>query len=405
MGRSFQEQLSPPDPMLVVGLISGTSCDGVDAALCEITGSGRGSLRIKLIAFVTEPYSARMQDRILAVSRGEAQTEDVCRLNFRVGSTFARAAAAVIEKAGMQPQDVHLVGSHGQTVAHLPPRMDPGILATGVTERIGSTLQIGEPAMIAEQLGVPVVFNFRARDMAAGGQGAPLVPYVDYLLLTHDERARLAVNIGGISNFTFLPPNGNPEDVLAFDTGPGNMLIDAMIQLMTVGKQLYDKDGALAAQGQVDGYILSHLLKHPFLQRKPPKSTGREEFGVKYARELYEWGIKRSVRPTDILRTVTDFTAISLHLAYVNWIKSKHAVGEIVLSGGGALNPVLMARLRHEFGSVAIHLSDDYGMPVKAKEAMAFALLAREAIQGRPGNLPSATGADGPRVLGQVCFA
>ncbi|MCZ7646965.1 MAG: anhydro-N-acetylmuramic acid kinase [Planctomycetota bacterium] len=402
MPKSLHEQLNPPDPMRVIGLISGTSCDGVDAALCEIGGEGQGHVQIKLLDFVTEPYSKKIQQDVLKVSRGESRTEEVCRLNFRLGATFARAAMSVLMKAGLKPSDIHAVGSHGQTVAHLPPRFDSGIMATGISERIGSTLQLGEAAMIAEQLEVPVVSNFRTRDMAAGGQGAPLIPYIDYLLLTHPEHARLAVNIGGITNFTYLPAGAQEEEVLAFDTGPGNMLIDAMIQLMTLGKQGYDKDGELAAQGEVDGYILSELLKHEFLKRKPPKSTGREEFGLAYAKQLYEWGIKRAVKPKDTLRTVTDFTAIALSEAYKNWIEPKGRIGEIIVSGGGALNATLMARVKKEFGKVEFHLSDDFGLPVKAKEAIGFAVLARETLRGRPGNLRSATGAFGPRILGQI---
>lgn len=397
------KKLLEKDTMKVIGLISGTSCDGVDAALCELAGHGQGQLKVKLLAFHSEPYSEDLQKKVLDISNPKVgHTDELCRLNFRVGDTFARAAENIIERAGLKSADVDLVGTHGQTVAHLPPRVDIGINSTGRVQRHGSTLQIGEPAMIAERLNVPVISNFRARDMAAGGQGAPLVPYIDYLCFSHPERTRAVINIGGISNVTYLPKKCKAEDVLAFDSGPGNMIIDALIQRMTQGKLRYDKNGETGAKGQVDGYILGELLKHPYLQMAPPKSTGREEFGAAYANQIFDWGIGRSVKPTDILRTATDFTAITLADAYKKYLLPKGSVDEIILSGGGAMNGTLMNRMKKEFGGATITLSDDHGMPMKAKEAIAFAILARETILGNPGNLPTVTGAQGPRILGQI---
>lgn len=402
MGRTLRE-LFEKDKMLVIGLISGTSCDGVDAALCELSGEGRGELKVKLLACHTEPYSETLSRKLIEICNTQkGRAEDVCRLNYRVGETFARGAEQILEQAGLKKEDLDLVGSHGQTIAHLPPRSDVGINATGVMQRLGSTLQLGEAATIAERLEVPVVSNFRARDMAAGGQGAPLVPYVDYLLFSQPDRSRAVINIGGISNITYLPAGGTPEATLAFDSGPGNMIIDSLIQLMTQGKQRYDKNGETALKGQVDGYILSELLNHPYLKIPPPKSTGREEFGADYAQHIYQWGIGRSVKPTDILRTATAFTAITLADAYKRFLEPKGKIDEIVISGGGALNAVLMERMSKEFGGAPIKRSDDFGIPMKAKEAVAFAILARETVRGRPSNLPSATGASGPRVLGQI---
>lgn len=397
------KKLLEKDTMKVIGLMSGTSADGVDAALCELSGHGCGNIKVNLLAFHSEPYSERLQQKVLEISQPKlGHTDDLCRLNFRVGDTFARAAENIIASAKLTPADIDLVGSHGQTVAHLPPRVDVGTGSTGLVQRHGSTLQLGEPAMIAERLGVPVISNFRARDMAAGGQGAPLVPYVDYLCFTHPERTRAIINIGGISNVTYIPKGAKPGDVLAFDSGPGNMIIDALIQRITQGKQRYDKNGESAAKGQVDGYILNELLKHPYLQLAPPKSTGREEFGSTYANQIYEWGIGRSVKPSDILRTATDFTAITLADAYKRYLLPKGQLDEIIISGGGAMNGTLMKRMKREFGNAPIALSDDYGMPLKAKEAIAFAILARETILGNPGNLPAVTGAAGLRILGQI---
>lgn len=402
MGRALRE-LSEKDGMKVIGLISGTSCDGVDAALCELSGEGRGELKVKILACHTEPYSEALSRKLLELGNTpKGLADEICRLNFRVGETFARGAEQILEQAGLAKEDLDLVGSHGQTIAHLPPRSDAGIGATGVLERHGSTLQLGEPAMIAERLEVPVISNFRARDMAAGGQGAPLVPYVDYLLFSQPGKSRAVINIGGISNITYLPAGGKAEDTLAFDSGPGNMIIDSLIQLMTQGKQRYDKNGETALKGKVDGYILSELLEHPYLKIEPPKSTGREEFGMAYAQHIYQWGIGRSVRPTDILRTATAFTAITLADAYKRFLAPKGKIDEIIVSGGGALNAVLMERVQKEFAGLPIARSDDFGIPMKAKEAVAFAVLARETVRGRPSNLPSATGAHGPRILGQI---
>lgn len=393
---------SKKDKMKVIGIMSGTSIDGVDAALCEIGGGGIGDFSVEMLKFHSEPYSRNLRTRILEVHNEKtATTEKLCRLNFRIGKTFARAAESVIEKAGLEPKDVDLIGSHGQTVAHLPLRSDVGVGATGVI-KMGSTLQIGEPAVIVESLQIPVVSNFRTRDIAAFGQGAPLVPYVDYLLFSDEDSNRAVVNLGGISNITYLPAGCKLKEVVAFDAGPGNMLIDGLIQLMTVGKKTYDAHGELASSGRVDGYILTELLKHPYLKEKPPKSTGREEFGLAYAEWIYRWGIRRSVKPTDILRTVTDFTAIALADAYKKFLLPKGEVDDVVVSGGGVLNKTLMDRLRKEFEGIELIITDEIGMPLKAKEAISFAVLARETVLGRPANVPSVTGATGPRVLGQI---
>jgi len=401
MGKDLQE-VAAKDRLLVAGLGGGASVDGVDAALCELAGGTSAPFEAKLLAYHDEPYSQDMRERILAVAEGEPiKADDLCRLNFRVGQAFARAGRNLLEKAARKREDLDLVGFHGQTLSHLPPRVEVG-MQTSLMVRRGSTFQLGEPAMIAELLGVPVVANFRVRDIAAGGQGGPLGPYVDYLMFSHPERTRAAVNIGGITTVTYLPKGGRPEDTLAFDSGPGSMIIDGLVQLMTLGKQRYDKGGALGRQGQVDGYVLGELLKHPYLQRPPPKSTGREEFGSAYARYLYEWGIQRGVRPTDVLCTATAFTAITLADAVKRFLLPKGPIEEIIVSGGGALNDLLMSRLHKEFDPNPITTSDQFGIPAKAKEAFVFAVLARETVQGRPGNLPSATGAEGLRVLGQI---
>lgn len=379
----------------VIGLISGTSADGIDAALCEISGEGRGGLTVKLLETHTEPYPDFVRERVLRASDPKGgPTPELCELNFLLGEVFAASANQLLQAANTPAAEVDLIGSHGQTVSHIPPRTQ------GTEYQLGSTLQLGEAGVIAERTGISVISNFRARDMAAGGQGAPLVPYVDYLMFSNDQHSRVALNIGGISNVTFLPAKAALDQTLAFDTGPGNMIIDAMVQYMTQGAESFDRDGDIAASGTIHQGLLKEMQRHTYLQRPPPKSTGREEFGVEYAYKLYEWGHKLGVMPRDIIATATEFTALTIADALKAFVLKKNKVDELIVSGGGALNPVMMELLKRELPGVKIELSDQYGMPLKAKESIAFAILARETVLGRTSNIPHATGAQGARVLG-----
>jgi len=396
------EEFRKKDTHRVIGLMSGTSADGIDAALCEISGRGRGQLKVKLVSHYAMPLPDFLRERVLsACQRDGGSSATICELNFLLGEAFAAACTGVIDQAGVKASDVDLIGSHGQTVHHLPPRTDGGQF------QMGATLQIGEAAVIAERTGVTVVSNFRTRDVAAGGQGAPLVPFVDDLLFADANEGRIVLNIGGISNLTWLPAGAPPEATLAYDSGPGNMIIDAMVSYMTQGEQTYDRDGDLAASGSVHPQLLEAMMQHPFLKRSPPKSTGREEFGADYAVDMYEWGTQRGlvIMPRDILATATRFTAKSIAESVREFILSKNGgnkAARVIVSGGGALNPVLMANLQEELSGIEIQNSDVFGIPLKAKESIAFAILARETALGRPSNLPSATGAQGPRVLGQI---
>lgn len=392
-------ELTQKQKHLVIGLMSGTSADGVDAALCELHGEGRGGLKVKLLAKFSQEYPEMIRDRILkACEPGGGSAAEVCELNFLLGEMFAAAANSLIESAGVTASDVDLIGSHGQTISHIPPRTDSHSF------QLGATMQIGEPAVIAERTGITVVSNFRTRDMAAGGQGAPLVPFVDYLMFASDEKTRVALNIGGISNVTYLPAHAHIESTLAYDTGPGNMIVDAMIEYLTQGDQSYDRDGAMAASGTVHPQLMNEMLKHEYLHRAPPKSTGREEFGVEFAVRMYEWGTKNGlvIMPRDIVATATKFTALTIADSIKKFLMPKGNIDELIVSGGGALNPVLMKHLTSEFPGLRIVTSDEYGLPLKSKESIAFAILARETILGRPSNLPSATGAAGSRILGQI---
>ncbi len=375
--------------MIVIGLISGTSADGIDAACVEVTGAPP-SVQARLLAFTTLPWSDETRQAIFAAFRPESSSVDrLCALDFVVAERFAEAARAAAEKAGLSLDQVDLIGSHGQTVWHAVQPEDP----------VKSTLQIGQPAVIAERTGVTVVADLRARDVAAGGQGAPLVGYTDYLLLRHPERTRAVQNIGGIANVTVLPVGGGPESVFAFDTGPGNMLIDDATVRATDGALAFDRDGLLGAQGQPDDGLVADLMTHSYFALPIPKTTGREQFGRQFGETLWARGQARGLSANDIIATATQFTAVSIADQYARFVG---AVDEVFVGGGGADNPTLMRMLQAALPDARVLRTDDIGMPADAKEAIAFAVLAYETVHARPGNLPSVTGARGPRVLGAI---
>lgn len=382
---------------LVIGLISGTSADGVDAALVKVVGDK--PKRVETLAFTTLPYLAEIRKAVLEVSHN-GDIETLCWLNFALGELFAEAALKVIEVANIERKRVQLIGSHGQTVRHLPPNRNS--FAIHSVSRVG-TLQIASPAVIAMRTGIPVVSDFRAKDMAAGGQGAPLVPLVDWLLLRHPNKTRIALNIGGIANLTVLPAKAKASDVLAFDTGPGNMLIDGAIRHFSGGVLNYDRDGEWARQGRVDKNLLRWLMSHPFLLQPPPKSTGREMFGEAFLREVIKRANSLGLTRNDTVATLTAFTAESIADAIKRFVLPKFGqVDELIVSGGGANNPTLMAMLCERLPKVKIRRSDELGINADAKEAIAFAVLAHRTVMGLTGNVPSATGAKMPVILGSI---
>ena len=376
----------------VIGLMSGTSADGVDAALVEV---GRLESGVRLIGFAGLPYPRELRKEILEVSEARSvNVERICRLHVILGEWFARSAFEVCRTAGVAMSGVDLIGSHGQTVHHLPDAYS----GFGVTTR--SSFQIADPSVIAERTGVTTVADFRARDMAAGGQGAPLVPVVDYLLFRSVSEGRVLLNIGGISNVTVLPAGCCADDVMAFDTGPGNMLMDALAGVITGGRLACDENGLYAASGNVSDSLLAELMRHPFLKEAPPKSTGREAFGATLVRDVLAWRGRLSVE--DLVATATAFTARSIADALTRFVLPVVPVARMAVSGGGARNPVLMEMLRGALPCVDICESDALGVPSEAKEAIAFAVLANATVEGRTGNLPAATGASGSVVLGVV---
>ena len=378
--------------MYVIGLMSGTSADGVDAALVDIRGTGH-DLKIKLKAFRTFPYPTVFRERLVQAMTG-GTVEDVCHLNGALGEWFSRAALKVLTAAGVPPRRVALIGSHGQTLHHLPkPRREP------VIGSVRSTLQLGAPAVIAERTGITTVADFRSRDMAAGGEGAPLTPYLHFLLFRHPSRARAVINIGGISNLTYLPAAGSLQSVRAFDTGPGNMVVDGVVRYVTGGRQQFDRSGQLARAGKVDEGLLRRLFQHPFLRRWPPKSSGREEFGERFVDRFVLLGRLAGLSDADLVATATAFTARTIADAQ-KFLPRR--VEEVFISGGGARNPTLMRRLQETWGGLPVRTVEALGWDGRALEAVAFAVFAYQHVRGVPCNLPQVTGAKRAVVLGTI---
>lgn len=379
---------------LAVGLMSGTSADGVDVALVKIEGGGIDAV-LTLISHDTLHYSPQVRSRILACQGARAgNAREITLLDSYLGELFSHAVLHICKKAGLRTEEVDFVGSHGQTLYHHPqPEKMPGFAVTG-------TLQVANPAIIAERTGITVVSGFRSRDMAAGGQGAPLAPYLDYVLYRHRARSRLAVNIGGITNVTSLPAGAELSGVTAFDTGPGNCLLDLAAAHYSQGQLASDKDGAWARQGRVDEALLTKLLDHPFLKKAPPKSADKDEFGRAFFEKLIAENPEKT--PYDLVATLAAFTVRSLMAALMEHLLRKERYEEIIVSGGGSHNPVLMEGIRRAFPKVFVSSADDYSIPSKAKEAVLMAFLANETILGHPGNVPSATGARNPVILGCI---
>ena len=357
----------------VAGVMSGTSLDGIDVAVVEIRGRA-----VRTAGFETTPYPPAVRQAILAVSNTTTTTAAVSRLNYQLAELYARAVCHALRRFGR----VALIGCHGQTVYH---------------EGARNTLQLGEAAVLAERTGVAVVSNFRARDIAAGGQGAPLVPFADYLLFHDRRRARIALNIGGIANLTLIPPAAGPDQVLAFDTGPGNMVIDALAREFSQGKLTCDRGGRIAASSALNKPLLRSLSRDPYYRRKPPKSAGREQYGVEFVARMKQSGLPLG----ELIATATVLTALTVAMG-VRQVLSPGAPADLIVSGGGAHNPQILAHLASFLPEVRIASSADYGIDPDAKEAIAFAILAHETWRGRPSNLPSATGARRAVPLGTI---
>lgn len=379
--------------MYVAGVMSGTSLDGIDVALVHIDGSGVDS-KVELIHFTTVPFCNDMKNDIQqALSIENSNVQLICSLNFKLGLRFANAVKEVCKEANFPLRQLDLIGSHGQTIYHQP-QQDGGM--------IPSTLQIGEPAIIAYETNTTVISNFRTMDMAAGGQGAPLVSYSEIILYRHQTKNRLLQNIGGIGNVTVIPSQLSEKSVIAFDTGPGNVVMDEVCQRLF--QLSYDQNGNIAKQGVVVEEVLTYCMNHPFLKMNPPKSTGREQFGEEFVSELLKRFEKHSKE--NILTTVTRFTASSIVYHYKEFILPYYEIDEVILGGGGSYNDTLVEMIRHGLKEekCALFLQEDIGYSSEAKEAIAFAILANETYHRNPSNVPSATGAKESVVLGNITF-
>ena len=378
----------------VAGLMTGTSLDGVDAVIVDLADSGP-AMHVDVRAFVHRPYPEALRALLRrTMAPGTASIDDLTRLNVRLASLYADAVDAALQAADLDRRALDLVGSHGQTMGHRP---EPAECAG---EAVRATLQIGDPSTLAQHLDVPVVGNFRMADMAAGGQGAPLVPYLDYVVFTAPSETRALLNLGGIANITLLPAGGDPEDVRAFDTGPANMIIDALAERLY--DAAYDDSGQWAATGTPDHDLLADLLEDDYFRTPPPKSTGREDFGADYVDGLLGEARARDLSPEDTMATATLLTAASVYQAYAQHLRDASPLDVLIASGGGVHNDTLMAMLADAFAPIPVRTVADYGLDPDAKEALCFAVLAHETVNGVPTNLPSVTGADRLAVLGSI---
>jgi anhydro-N-acetylmuramic acid kinase len=391
--------------MIVAGIMSGTSADGINVALTRIQGRGLRS-RLELLAHYEFPYSANVRQTILATMNARSvSVADLARLNFLLGDLYADALRAAQRRARVECE---LIGCHGQTLYH------QGVARPYLGRRIACTWQTGEATVIAAKAGVPVVADFRPADMAVGGKGAPLVPMLDYVLCRHRRYGRIVQNIGGIGNLTAIPPRAAPDEVIGFDTGPGNMVIDAVTQRLF--DRPYDRNGRLAARGEPLPRVLEHILRDAFFRQKPPKTAGREQFGSEFVREFLR--LCRRADRNDIVATATALTARAIGVAVRRFVLPMldargESAGrpqrfrEFVVSGGGTKNNTLMSMIREEFAPLKIRVrtADDFGIPPEAKEAVAFALLAYQTWRHVPSNIPSATGAERPAILGKISYA
>jgi len=376
--------------VIVAGVMSGTSADGINVALAELTGSRP---KLKLLGHLEFPFPAAVRRAILAAMNAEqARVADLARLNFLLGHLYTGAVAAAARKFKVK---VELIGCHGQTLYH------QGEPQPFLGRKLAVTWQTGEAAVMAERLGAPVVSDFRPADLAAGGKGAPLVPFLDYLFYRDRRLGRIVQNIGGIANLTAIPPAAPPGQLVAFDTGPGNMVIDAVTERL-FGRP-FDRDGRIAARGHVLKRALDEILRRSFFRRPPPKTAGREEFGREFVGEFIR--LCGRARKEDVVATATGLTARSIAGSIGRFLQGSYA--ELIVSGGGAENPTLLRMLQLEVGALGLRIrrSDEFGLPAAAKEAVAFAVLAYQTWHRRPGNIPSATGASRPAILGKISYA
>jgi anhydro-N-acetylmuramic acid kinase len=376
-----------------IGLLSGTSVDGIDVVLIQIQGS-QTQTKLKVLDFITFPYPAKIQEAILKNSEIKtAKIDEICRLNVIIGQLFGEAALRICKKNRIKPNAVAFIGSHGQTIHHLPDNKSYGGFRTK------SSLQIGDPSVIANISGITTVGDFRIADCAVGGDGAPLVPYFDYILFRHRKLNRGLLNIGGIANITVIPKNSGKNEVIAFDTGPGNMLIDELMKRLF--NKSYDEDGLVAQKGKMNNDLFEYFKKDVYYKKRPPKSTGREHYGSAFVSNIMKHSVH--IKKVDIIRTITEFTAYSIWYNYKKFIQDKIKIDELIVSGGGSKNKTIYKLLSSYFKGVKIRDIKLNGANADNKEAVLFAVLANECLAGNPSNIPKVTGSTKDVILGKIC--
>lgn len=377
----------------IIGLNSGTSADGVGTVIVEIEGIGRGS-SVQVLASKTFPYAPDVRSRLLACAEGAATVEELCQLNMVTGEVFAESALKICEISGIPISSIDAIGSHGQTVCHIP------MPQKGQTR---STLQIGEPCVIAERTRVTTVFDFHLRDIAAGGIGSPvLTPVADYVLFASPDETVVVINIGGISNPTILPAGCVPEEVTAFDSGPGNMVIDGIVSLISNGKLMYDHNGKIAARGSVNPGLLAELMDHPYIRTPPPKATGREVFGLPFAKSVLNRGRELGLSHEDVIATVTAYTAESIAYNLEEFVARSWPIDRVVVGGGGVRNSTLMRFLREKLKGILVQTHEDYGIDSEIREAVSIAIVTNEILSSGISHFPAATGARRSVTLGKI---
>ena len=393
MSHPIVEKMEKPS-RLVIGIMSGTSADGVDAALCRITGHGTDS-STELLGFYFRPFEDNIRQEILRLAGGHAaNAADFCKMNFLLGTLYSETALELCRRMDVEPKDIDLIGSHGQTFWHIPVEEE----YCGYTMK--STLQLGECSVLAQTFGCPVVGDFRVRDVAANGLGAPLVPYSEFLIYRSKTECVALQNIGGIGNVTCLLPDCRLEDVFAFDTGPGNMVMDAVISELTSGVCRWDENGQFAAKGKVHQELLNFLMDDEYIRRQPPKTTGREYFGPEYVKKVMEKAKEWNISGEDLMATVTDFTAQTIAYSVRHFFP--RMPDRLVIGGGGSMNYTLVGDIQKALPECRVMTNEEMGFDSNAKEAIAFAVMANETLFAGSNNVPSVTGASGPVVMGKI---
>ncbi len=378
----------------IVGILSGTSADGASTGIIEVEGFGK-STNLELVSHKTYSYPLAIREEMFKLFNPEtSSTESICKMNFVLGHFYGDCVRRIVDETNLEIDDIDLIGSHGQTIWHHP----SGDKFSGYPDL--STLQIGEPSVIAEKTGIPVVADFRKADMASGGEGAPLTPYLDYILFSSMKSNRIIQNIGGIANLTYLPRDPAQDDVIAFDTGPGNMVLDALISYYTGGESQYDEDGKTALKGKTDHELLGGLLDEPYFRLEPPKTTGRELFGESYVMKIIEQASELSLTPEDVVATATSLTVESIAKEYDKLLNLGLEIDEVFVSGGGYHNKALITQLKERITPIILEPHEKLGLPGDAKEAVLFAVLANEFINNSASNMPRVTGARKRVVLG-----